>query len=61
MVGGCLTSIPDQKTFKACFYERGSGLLDTLPVSAVILEHALIDGKAAVHLGVSSENRIRNS
>lgn len=47
-----LTFISDQKTFQTGFYEIVDRLLNTSPVPAVVFNHSLIDGQAAVHLKI---------
>ena len=48
----------NQITFKTGFNKLVNGLPDLLPVSALILKHSLIDGKAAVHLKIEDSLRL---
>ena len=42
----------DQEAFQTGFYKTVNHLLDTPPVSAVVLQHTFVDSQTAVHLKV---------
>ena len=49
---GVFTPIPNEEAFEPGLEKVINGLLYTLPICAVIFQHSLVNGQAAVHLKI---------